>query len=211
MKRILLAAAALAGCTSQPTVTPLADLQKQFGDVQLEVIAKGSLAIEMHVNNSGDCPAIGQDVIATFDGANMEVLRGGPDTNASGCYPIAFWFDVLPQATLDGFEVATTRSELVVADKSSTWMIDTPKLFANDFFVDQDASTITWADVTQIQYAHIEPAANLTIDGNVIHYPAGMNVQEVHAHAEPVASRCDGPQQCGIDLTAGRQLTSTPQ
>ncbi|HTR53126.1 MAG TPA: hypothetical protein VMJ10_20665 [Kofleriaceae bacterium] len=211
MTRIFLAAGLLAGCASQQTATSLADLQKQYGDVSLEVVATGDLSIEMHVASPGACPLIGNDVAATFDGANMQVLRGGPDTDASGCYPIAFWFDVLPSAMVNNFEVATTRSELVVADASATWTIDTVKLFANDFVVDQNAATITWADVASISDAQVQPPAAVQIAGNVIHFPAGDTIAAVQAHSTPATSRCDGPQVCSVDLEGGRQLIATPQ
>jgi len=210
MKTLVLAAGVLVGCASQQTSTSLADLQKHYGDVSLEVVAQGDLSIEMHVTSQDDCPLIGQDVVATFDGQNMKVLRGGPDTDASGCYPIAFWFDPLPEATLATAEVATTRAELVVADASATWTIDTVKLFANDFVVDQNASTITWTDVTSITNATVQPAATIQIEGNVIHYPPGSQIASVQARAVPTASRCAGPQQCTVNLEGGRQLIPTP-
>ena len=49
----------------------------------------------------------------------MMMTRGGYDTNASGCYPIAFWFDTAPAGALVGFERDTNSSQLIVQDTAT--------------------------------------------------------------------------------------------
>jgi len=210
MKRILLAAGLLAGCTSQQTSTPLSDLTKNFGPTSLEVVANGQLSILLHVNETQACPLIGENVVATFDGANMHVTRGGYDTNASGCYPIAFSFDSMPEATVAAYE-ATKGSELVVADASATWTVDTVKLFANDLINDPASSQIVWEDVTSISGAELAGASITSIQGNQINYQTVAGVRSVQAHSHPTASRCDGPGSCAVDLYGYRSYNGLPQ
>src|SRR5438046_10271826 len=106
---------ALAACTQQQASTPLAQLATTS---HLEIVTNGKVNIEMHVDESGGCPRLDESVSAMFDGAPMLVSHGGYDTNASGCYPIAFWFNDTPMATVNGFEKTAFGSELVVADST---------------------------------------------------------------------------------------------
>jgi hypothetical protein len=196
----------LAGCTSQPKTTPLA----QLGTTQMEVVTNGKINIELHVDEADGCPTLDEHVTATFDGAPMQFSRGGYDTNASGCYPIAFWFNDTPLATVNGFEKTANGSELVVADKSATWTVDTVPLFANDFLNDTQSSQIIWTDVATIASAEIQPGAALQISGNAISYPVGLQVQAVFALAHPVPTRCDGPGLCTVSLQGQRDFLAKP-
>ncbi len=204
-KRIFLVVA-LGACTSSSNTTPLSALPNS----QLEIVTNGKLNIELHVDETAGCPTLGDDAVATFDGQPMLMSRGGYDTNASGCYPIAFWFNDVPMAQVSGFEKVASGSELVVHDKSATWTVDTVKLFANDFIVDAANAQITWEDVTSMTSAQTSPYAALTIDGNVIHYPAGMTIDYVQALAHPVPTRCDGPGLCLVNLQGSRNFTASP-
>lgn len=206
MRKRLFLVVALGACTSQTQTTPLA----KFPTSQLEVVTNGQINIELHVDETGGCPALSEDVIATFDGQPMLMTRGGYDTNASGCYPISFWFNDVPMASIQGFEKVANASELVVADKSTSWTVDTVKLFANDFVVDSAQSEILWTDVDTIQVAQIQPAAVTQIEGNAIHYPQGLAVQWVSATAHPTPTRCDGPAICSVSVQGTRTFTASP-
>src|SRR5512143_3655513 len=123
---------ALGACAQQQASTPLAKL----GTPSIEIVAKGQVNVELHVDETGGCPLLGDDVHALFDGQPMQMTHGGYDTNSSGCYPIAFWFNAPPMTELAGYERATNSSQLVVQDTNTAWAIETTKLFANDFVVD---------------------------------------------------------------------------
>ncbi len=194
--RKLLLVAALGACATPAKTTSLAEL----ASTQLEVVARGQINIELHVDETAGCPQLDERTLATFDNARMMVSRGGYDTNASGCYPIAFWFDQLPTDTVNGFERQAAGSELVVADPSATWTVDTTRLFGNDFTNDTATGTITWQDVTTISSAEIAPVTAYTISGNQILYPAGEAITFVDARAHPQPTRCDGPSVCTVDL-----------
>jgi hypothetical protein len=203
MSKLLVVAAALLGaCAQQPTTTPLAKL----GTPNIEVVAKGQVNIELHVDETGGCPVLGDDVNALFDGQPMMMTHGGYDTNSTGCYPIAFWFDAAPTAALVGFERGTNSSQLVVQDKSATWSMNTSRLFANDFADDSPNSQIIWTDVAQITSARISPAVPIQIIGNTIHYTPGTAIDWVDASAHPTATLCDGPASCLVNLEGSAQL-----
>jgi hypothetical protein len=205
-KRILLVAV-LGACTSSSTQsTPLA----AFPNSQLEIVTNGKINIEMHVDETGGCPTLGDDVTATFDGQPMLMSHGGYDTNASGCYPIAFWFNDAPMANIAGFEKVANASELVVSDKSASWTVDTVKLFANDFLVDAANAQIIWEDVPAMANAEIWPSAPVQIVGNTIHYPAGLAIEWVQALAHPTPTRCDGPSVCNVNLAGSRSFVASP-
>lgn len=210
MRTPLYLVAGLAACTSQPKTTPLAQLQAAYGNTQMEIVTNGKINIELHVDESGGCPTLDDHVTATFDGAPMQVSRGGYDTNASGCYPIAFWFNDTPLATVNGFEKSAQASELIVADKSATWTVNTVPLFANDFINDTQNSRILWTDVTSITSAQIQPGAAVQISGNAISYPQGLVVQAVYALAHPTPDRCDGPGVCTVSLQGSRTFVANP-
>ncbi len=205
VKRIFLVAA-LGACTSQTPSTPLSALATS----QLEIVTNGQINIELHVDETQGCPVLGNDVVATFDGATMQVSRGGYDTNASGCYPIAFWFNDVPMATINGFEKVAPGSELVVTDKSATWTVDTVKLFANDFVVDTASSQIIWEDVSAVSVAQVSPGAVVGIEGNAIHYASALPIDSVYAVSHPTPTRCDGPGLCMVDLAGSRSFTASP-
>ncbi len=209
MRKPIYLVVGLAACAS-PKTTPLAQLQSAYGTTQLDVVTNGKINIELHVDETAGCPTLDEHVTATFDGAPMLVSRGGYDTNASGCYPIAFWFNDTPLATVNGFEKSAQASELVVADKSATWTIDTVPLFANDFVNDTQNARILWTDVTTISSAEIQPGGAGQISGNAISYPAGTQVQWVTATAHPTPSRCDGPGLCTVSLQGSRTFSANP-
>jgi len=206
MRKPIYLVVAFAACTSSPKTTPLSEL----GSTQMEVVTNGKINIELHVDESQGCPTLDEHTTATFDGAPMQVARGGYDTNASGCYPIAFWFNDTPLATVNGFEKSAQASELVVTDKSATWTLDTVPLFANDFLNDTQNSRILWTDVTSITSAEIQPGGPIQINGNAISYPAGLQIQWVSALAHPTPSRCDGPGLCSVSLQGSRTFIANP-
>ncbi len=197
---LVLGLGALGACASDQASTPLAKL----GTSQIEVVSKGQVNIEMHVDGTGGCPVLGDDVGATFDGQPMMMTHGGYDTNASGCYPIAFWFDAMPMGAINGFERASNSSQLVVKDASATWSVNTSRLFANDFVVDSANSQIVWTDVAQISSARVSPAVSFNIQGNAIVYTPGATIEYVDALAHPVPTLCDGPAVCTVNLEGTR-------
>ena len=207
MKRLLVLVA-LAACTSSPSPTPLAQLHSAYGNTTLELVAKGELDILLRVSklDSADCPTLAEDVTAQFDGEAMRVYRGGADTVAGGCYPIAFQFDNMPMSSITAWERTTSGSQLVLHDRSATWNIQTGNLFADDFVIDAAQSRVVWRDVAQITTAQIQPQESFTIDHNAIVYPAGAPPTYVDATAHPTTSRCDGPSVCTIDLEGARAL-----
>ena len=202
MAKQLLVVALLGACAQQQSSTPLAKL----GSSNIEVVAKGQVNIELHVDESNGCPVLGDDVRALFDGQPMQMTHGGYDTNATGCYPIAFWFNNPPMSDLVGFERGTNSSQLVVQDKSATWSVNTSRLFANDFADDTANSQIIWTDVATITTAQISPAVPITVTGNVIHYVPGTSIQWVDATAHPATTLCDGPANCFVNLEGSKQL-----
>jgi hypothetical protein len=198
MKALLLAI--LGACAQQQSGTPLA----QLGSPTIEVVSKAQLNVELHFDTSGGCPTLGDDVVALFDGQPMQMTHGGYDVDASGCYPIAFWFNDLPTAAIAGFEKQSSLSQLVIKDTASQWNIESTRLFANDFVNDTANSQIVWFDVTQITSAIVSPAAQTQIDGNTIHYTPGATIDFVDALAHPVPTRCDGPSVCTVNLEGSR-------
>ena len=206
--RKLLPLIALAACAAPPSSTPLSKLQPVFGDTTLEVVAKGPLDILLHVpkGSDGSCPMLGADVTARFDGQAMHVFRGGEDSQADGCYPIAFEFDRMPVSSIAAWELTTSGSQLEIADRSAVWEVAAHPLFANNFVDDPAASQIVWKDVTQITTASVSPIVPVHIVGNAITYPPGTQMTYVQAIAHPAVERCDGPSACTVNLQGERQL-----
>jgi hypothetical protein len=202
---VVVPALGLGACTQQTSSTPLSELKT----TTLEVVARGQLNVEVHVDETAGCPTIGADVVARFDGSPMQVSRGGYDENASGCYPIAFWFDELPMATINGVENVGAASELLIADHSQTWRLDTTRLFANNFVIDSARGEVTWTDVAQITSARLDQAIT-GINGNVIHFAPGATVTQVEALAHPVPTLCDGPGTCVVNLEGFRTWDINP-
>ena len=200
------AAGALGGCLQEAT-TPLARL----GDSKMEVVGHGQLNVLLHVNDTSGCPRLGDDAVAKFDGQVMEVSRGGEADDATGCYPIAFWFNKPPVGDLTTFEAVNSSSELVVEDHSAQWSVGMTRVFLSDFVNDTNKSTITWTNVPLISTASLtgsdlfHPHVNgISISGNVITYPKGTVVTEVDAFAHPTPTRCEGPAECLVDLEGTR-------
>jgi hypothetical protein len=203
--------AALGACAAKDPSTPLADLDSKFGAPSIELVAQaGQVNIELHVAESTGCPQLRSDIVATFDGQPMRVSAGGYDTDHSGCYPIAFWFDSVPTDAIVGFESQIRSSQLQVVDPSATWNIATVRLLSNDFEVDAANSRIVWEDVTAITSAEVFPGARTTIVGNEIDYPAGTQIQGVSAYAYPSATVCTGPTLCTVSLQGSRSWNGTP-
>jgi len=211
MRTHLLALVVLVGCTQSQKSTPLADLSSAYGDVRLEVVARGQVNIELHVaSQNGDCPRLADDAAATFDGMPMQVARGGTAQQSDACYPIAFWFDNFPDAQVQGFERTTSASQLVVLDKSAEWRVDTGAMFTSDFVNDAANAKITWSNVTTITSAELYPPAPVTISGNTISYPKGSQITFVDAISHPDATRCAGPAQCTVFLEGQHDWTINP-
>src|SRR5262245_14082555 len=125
---IALAGALLAlGACAQDKSTPLARL----GTSQIEIVANSRVNVLMHIDETAGCPTLSEDTHALFDGQPMKMTYGGYDTNASGCYPIGFWFDKPPLDAMTGFERATQHAQLEISDKSATWSVQSGQLFAD--------------------------------------------------------------------------------
>jgi hypothetical protein len=199
----------LGACTTSEPSTPLSELRPMYGDTTLEVVARGQINIQLYVAPTAGCPVLGDDVVATFNGERMRVSRGGYDVTANGCYPIAFWFDVLPSA-VTGVERRLSGSQLIVEDSSASWQIDTTRLFGANFELDAAASRIVWHDVATISAARISPTVAIDITDNVIAFPPGTDVTWVDARANPAAMRCDGPALCTVFLESARDFTLAP-
>lgn len=202
----IFASAALGACVAEDT-TPLARL----GDSKIEVVGHGQINILLHINDTTGCPRLGDDAIAKFDGQPMEVSRGGYAEDATGCYPIAFWFNKPPVGDLTAFEAVNSSSELVVQDHSALWSVGMTRVFLSDFVNDTTKSTVTWTNVPLISTASltsndlVHPHVNgISISGNVITYPKGTIIQAVDAFAHPAPTRCDGPSECLVDLEGTR-------
>jgi hypothetical protein len=200
----------LGACTTKDASTSLAQLADKYGATNVEIVAtSGQVNIEMHVAETSGCPQLSDDVIAQFDGQNMLVARGGYDTNSTGCYPIAFWFDSTPMVAAVGFEAVKTDSELMISDSSATWQINTSKLLSNDFVVDAATSSVVWEDVSTVTTAMASPNTVTSIVGNTINLSPGT-VQWVEAYAHPVPTQCAGPAECVVDVQASRNWTGNP-
>jgi hypothetical protein len=199
----------LGACAAPPPSTPLAELRSAYGDTTIEVVARGQINIELFVAPTTECPVLGDDVVATFNGEPMRVSRGGYDVTSRGCYPIAFWFETLPSDVM-GVERRLDASQLVVEDASASWHVDTTRLFAQDFTLDTAASRIVWNDVEQISTARVAPVVAIEIEGNAIAFPPGTNITWVDARAHPAATRCEGPSICTVDLESARDFAPAP-
>ncbi len=202
MKKALIVVA-VAACTSPDPGTPLSRLKSS----QIEIMAHGDVGVVLHVDNSdGSCTLLGDDVVARLDGQNMTVFRGGYDTDTTGCYPIGFSVSANQLGAVKGIERTTNGAALQIADHSDVWNVEAGKLMSEDFTDDPTTGTLVWTDVTQIATAHLSPSVPIEISGNVIHYPQGTALTWVTATAHPVATRCDGPGQCIVNMTGDRPL-----
>lgn len=202
MLTLLVALGGIGACTSDEVTTPLS----QLGQTQLELVANGQINAELKIQNVSDCPLLGDDVVATFNGHPMQVSKGGYDTTSDGCYPIAFWIRPNDIPVVVAREAGAGSSEIVVDDASAHWVIGSTNVFANRFSIDTANSEITWADVTAISSVKLTPSVTTRIEGNVIHYPAGTDVIGVSAYAHPTPTTCDGPGLCVVDLTGNRSF-----
>lgn len=207
MTKILGLVVALGGigaCTNDGPTTPLS----QLGQTQLELVANGQINAELKLIGHTDCPTLQADVVATFNGHPMEVSAGGYDTTGDGCYPISFWIKPTEIGGIVAREAGAGSSEIIVEDSSAHWVIGSTNVFANRFSVDTANNQIVWSDVSAITTAKLTPYAPVTIEGNVIHYPAGTVVDSVSAYAHPTPSTCDGPGLCVVDLTGNRAFNN---
>lgn len=209
---LLVSAGSLGACT-QTTTTSLSELSSTFGDTTIEVVAKGQVNIEMHVAGDG-CPTLGDDVNATFNGAPMNIVRGGYDTDATGCYPIAFWISDFSPDRMAAFELssASGSSEMVVQDASAKWQVSPTRLFTNELVDDVAGSRLVWQGVDRISTARLSPVTDVRIEGDSIYYKPGTAVRYVDAYAHPIPDLCSGPSRCTVDLEQIRSFDtgSTP-
>lgn len=203
---LLVGAGALAACAQQQAATPLA----QLGASQIEIVANGRVNVLLHVDETAGCPRLADDAHALFDGQPMKMSYGGWDENASGCYPIGFWFDKPDTDTMVGFERQNASAQLVITDSSAAWSVQSGQLFATDFINDAANSQIVWTDVQHITSALVFPPATTTIEGNIIHYPAGHQIDWVQATSHPVPTRCEGPAVCTVDLQGTHDWKASP-
>lgn len=208
MTKKLLIVVVLGACTQQQNTTSLAELRNAYGDTNLEVVAKsGQVNIVLHVDaQDGACPLLRDDVAATFDGNAMTVARGGYDLDSTGCYPIAFFISTLPMDQVHTFEATSSGSQFMVKDASARWGVNTGVLFGNNFVDDPANARITWSDVSSISTATLDPVVQTTIEGNIIHYPAGTHVYYVSAWAHATPTLCAGPVVCSADIQGDRAL-----
>jgi hypothetical protein len=206
-KNALIVVVLLAACTQEPTQTALSDLSSSYGATHVEVVAKSQLNIVLHVDAApGECPTLREETSATFDGAVMNVSRGGYDLDSTGCYPISFFISPLPMDQIHTFERTTSGSQLEVKDKSATWGINTGALFGENFLNDTANARIVWEDVTTISTATTDPVVPLQLEGNIIHYPKGTQINWVSAWAHSTPTKCLGPGLCTVDLQGDRAL-----
>ena len=202
MKNLLLLVSVLGAC-AQDQSTPL----HKLGETTLELVSYGSVNAELKIVGTG-CPVIGDDVTATFDGVPMNVTRGGYDTTADGCYPIAFWISPKQISDVTTYEAGAASSDMIIEDASARWTVSSTRLFANQFAIDNAKSQIVWQDVTAITTAQTNPVVPIKITGNVITYAAGTDILSVSAYAHPTPTRCEGPGGCLVDLSAGHDFTA---
>lgn len=198
--------AALVGCAQPQQGTTLSDLTQQYGAPTVEIVANGQLNVLLAVPTTQDCPMLSAKLTATYDGAPMQVSRGGYDQTSNSCYPIAFWFNAPPMAAIDGFEKTTNSTQLQLADESATWHVQTSKLFADNFVDDTANHRVIWADVSSITSAELSPSQSYTISGNAVVYAPDSHVDWISARTHPAATTCDGPGLCTVDLQASRTL-----
>jgi hypothetical protein len=209
MKKLWLLAV-LGACTTQDPSTSLADLNTKYGPAHIEVVANtNQVNIELHVTETSGCPTLSDNLVATYDGQAMNVARGGYDTNASGCYPIAFWFNSVPMDAIVSFESETKASQIVLVDPTATWNVQSSRLLSNDFEIDATNSQIVWEDVTSITSAQVSNSAAVIV-GNTIDYTPGATIDWVEAYAHPVPTECSGPSLCTVDLTGSRTWMTNP-
>lgn len=210
---IPLGALTLGACATDNS-TPLKDLNTKFGATTMEIVARGKVSVELHVDGDG-CPSLSDNVKATFNGQEMLIARGGSATDAFGCYPIAFYLDdkVNPD-DLANFErkasVASggaVGSQLEISDSSTSWQVAPTRLFGNHLENDVANSRIVWQDVDQIATARITPVADLRIEGDSMFYPPGTIVETATAYAHPVPTVCNGPGACTVDFEDARSFT----
>jgi hypothetical protein len=200
---------ALGACTQDST--PLSELHTTFGNTTLEIVANTQVHMELHVDTTRGCPVLGDDVVATFDGEPMTVARGGYDTDARGCYPIAFSMtsfspDRIAAWELRSVQVGAQGSEMKIQDATATWTISPTRLFTNDLVVDAAASRLVWQDIPEISTARIVPSVDVKIQGNSIYYPPGTVITYADAYAHPAPTLCDGPTSCLVNVERVRQF-----
>jgi hypothetical protein len=215
MKTLLLVISAgslgsLGACTQDST--PLSELHTMFGNTSLEIVAKEQINIELHVDTTRGCPVLGDDVVATFDGEPMAVARGGYDTDAHGCYPIAFWMTSFPADRIASWELRGAQvgsqagSALKIQDATATWTVSPTRLFTNELVVDAAASRLVWQDIPEISTARLVPSVDVKIQGNSIYYPPGTVITYADAYAHPTPTQCDGPTTCTVNVERIRQF-----
>ncbi|HEX4418764.1 MAG TPA: hypothetical protein VH165_12725 [Kofleriaceae bacterium] len=192
------AAGALAAC-SQDNSTALKDLSTTYGDTTIEIVARSQVNVLLHVNGDS-CPTLSDDAVAMFDGQQMEVSRGGYAQDATGCYPIAFWFNKFPADVVSQRERTSNGAEMIIKDASQTWHIAPTQMFGNELTNDTVASRLVWPNVDNIATAVVYPTVDLRIAGDNVYYPAGTNVTFAQVRAFPAVTLCDGPGTCSVDL-----------
>ena len=204
------ALAALGACSTDNS-TPLKDLSTMFGETHVEIVANTQVSVLLHVASDG-CVTLSDHTVATFDGQQMEMTHGGYAEDASGCYPIAFWFKKFPENQIGAREKASGGADMVIQDESASWKIAPTQLFGNDLELDASTNTILWPNVDHISTVHTVPTVGYEIQPAAIKLAAGAQIQSATATAYPLPTLCAGPDRCTIDLSRTRDFTKiSPQ
>ena len=173
----------------------------------------------------GQCPLLADDLVATFDGAPMEIAnRGGYDDTGwgdSGCDG----FDL----RLDNATPHAGESTIVIHDATATWTIAGNDLLTDDLALvtavaPGTSATVTWRSAPSIDTAYAQltsgPNGNdvqsetPTTAGDAITIAItaatpGSATLTINAERTAPPTHCDGPSSCTIGVLAGADFAVT--
>jgi hypothetical protein len=225
-------AASLVGCAT-PT-TPLAELQDPLLSLATsptqDVQSVGMHPMVSFAILATGCPTLDDGVIATFDGQPMSLVSaGGEETSFyDGTTCTAIQFDLVGAANKPRGTVSTLR---IVDGRGTTWTVEGQDLMTDDLALvtppvtGQDA-VVSWTIADDIESADADlwlgghdvswsngvladPA--LAINGNTVRIPipsmvSGMGIFSIEVDWNPVATRCEGPAGCSLEMTASKNF-----